>query len=119
MISGRILEPNSASMTASIASVLACFPIAREKSLTWRGLTTARGNLASLQPSSKGCSRPPVLSHTISVGLDFLAYFTNAWIPAGVLANSSTSPVARLNTSSRGLLMSMPMNTSVRIKNLL
>ena len=27
------------------------------------GLTTASGNWASLQPSSKACSRPPVLSH--------------------------------------------------------
>jgi len=139
MISGRIRDANSASITASIASVLACFPIAvldkaarleqngvlaktapsgprrtyracspigpvrREKSRTCLGLTTASGNWASLHPSSKACSRPPVLSHTSNVGLAFLANFTKAWIPADVLSNSSTSPVARLNTSSRGL----------------
>ena len=76
----------------------------------------------------------------MSVGLAFLAYFRNFLIPAattpeatqpvrcifwvktgafcgqeGLFSNSSFSPVTRLNPSSLSLLMSIPMNTSVRI----
>jgi hypothetical protein len=109
---GRIREANSASMVASIVSVLASLPIARAKSRTCLGFTTAIGSFASAHARSKGCSRPPVLSHVTSLGLHFLAYFTNFLMPTGVFSNSRISADSRLNTSSLGLLMSTPMKTS-------
>jgi hypothetical protein len=74
---GRVSAANSVSIVASIVSVLANLPMARAKSRTCLWFTTAMGNVASAQSSSSGCSRPPVLSQMMSVGLFFLAYFTN------------------------------------------
>ncbi len=127
VIAGRILEPNSASIVASIASVLANLPMARAKSATMPagafygqertclGLTTEIGSLASVHARSKGCSSPPVLSQMMKVGLAFLAYFRNFLIPAGLFSNSRISPVTRLKPSNLVLLMSIPMDTSARI----
>ena len=112
---GRIRAANSASIVASIVSVLASLPIARAKSRTCLGLTTAMGNFASVKARSRGCSSPPVLSHVMSVGLHFFAYFRNFLIPTGLFSNSRTSPDSRLNTSSLGLLMSTPIQTSLRM----
>ena len=73
------------------------------------------GSFASAQAKSSGCSSPPVLSHVISVGLHFLAYFINFLIPTELFSNSSTSADSRLKTSSLGLLMSTPTKTSFRM----
>src|SRR5688572_30397552 len=43
---GRTASPNRASTSASMLSVLANWPVALAKSLTWRGLTTTAGNSA-------------------------------------------------------------------------
>jgi hypothetical protein len=75
VIFGRMRAANSASITASMASVLACLPIARAKSLACLGLITAMGKLASVQAIRSGCSRPPVYSQVIRVGLSFLTCF--------------------------------------------
>ena len=82
---GRIRAANSASIAASMASVLACLPsdpsplgagvgsrIARAKSLACLGLITAIGKFASVQAIKRGCSRPPVYSQVINVGFSFL-----------------------------------------------
>jgi hypothetical protein len=54
--SGRTRSAKSARIWASIASVLASWPVALAKSRTWRGLATTTGNPAVASAATKAAS---------------------------------------------------------------
>ena len=93
---GFTASPNRASTTASMASVFASLPVARAKSRTWRGLTTATGTPAAASSPATTTSDPPDASSTARVGSRAATRFLNAVMPSGSLATSHTSPDGKI-----------------------
>ena len=83
--------------------------LARAKSRTWRGLTSATGNPAAASAATSGCSRPPVASSTIRAGPSASSRVTRASIPAASLATRWAGPSAgRMPTSNHCCDTSIP-----------
>ncbi len=98
---------------ASMASVLANFPVALPKSRAWRGLTVCTGRLASASgPAAATCSRA-VASSTISVGRSARSRMNRPVIPASSLATRHSSPVGRTATSKTSVATSIPIKVSL------
>ncbi len=109
---GRTAWPKWATACASRRSVFAKRPVARAKSRTGRGLTTAPGRWATPSSATSGASSPPVASTTITSGLSACIHPTSAPIPAASWANRRASPLGRTATSSAALATSVPTITS-------
>ena len=80
--SGRTASSKWASTPASRASVLASVPVARAKSQTRRGLTTATGKVAVASAATNGNSKPPVASSSTRAGPNSAIWETNSLISA-------------------------------------
>jgi len=89
---------------------LARRPVARAKSRTWRGLTTATASPAALRSAAARSCRPPVASRTTRHDPPPTARRrVSSLKPWSSWTTAKLSPCGRRYTSSRALLTSMPM----------
>ena len=97
---GLIASANSANTWASMASVLASWPLAWAKLRTWRGLTNDTGSPASSSSLATNVSYPPVASSTTPRGSRGTSWSTIEAMPSASLVYCLASSVGSIATSS-------------------